>query len=368
MIDDAKDKLLIANNKLLMLSNKQGFVTFDDIIEVVDSFDLSFDCVEKISGFLLNNGVIIKEKEKDDVEIEDRSQIDYSEIYREILQLSPESAPLIEYAKSIIPAKRGEVNKYIHQAKDGNKFARNRILDIHFRVALKDALYFCKKYQLDFDETVDWAIMGIMRAIDMFDPYKMGNFSTYAPFWIKQHIYRYCHFYNKSVFYPVHTRERLMIIYHYKQNHHCPNCPDNFDQLCNNLVDEISQALKISPNNIRSLYKASLPFLSLDDLDIDSESTSFNISYDDSYLEEIMWNNDLNALVNKMLSSLKKPQYVDIIERRFGLNNKPIMTLEEIGRIYGLTRERIRQIIAKEMVKMRNYCLRHNYQELLELL
>lgn len=362
---DSKDKLKNAENKCISLSEKKGYLTYDDIIKTVDDFDLSFDEIEIVSGYLLNNGIIIIDEPALSDDYIDRARIDYDKIYNEILQLSPDSYMLIEYAKSIIPAQKGEIDSYIIPAQNGNEFAKNRLFEIHYRVVLKESLYLSKRYHLDFEEVVDYASMGLIKAILAYDYYNGQGFSSYVPFWIKQYVFRNCHFFNRLTSYPAHALDNILYIYARKNHHSCDNCPENDEELCPELARSISVHLKQPVDLVQKLYKASLSFESVENLieqgvdivackAIDSEEKFW------SYIDEKVIVEEVRDILRKL-----KGQYIYIIEKRFGFYGEEPATLEEIGRHYNLTRERIRQLEKKAISKLKWYAIRYNLKALL---
>ena len=143
-----------AVSQLLGVSTSKGYVTFDDILEVIDILELPIDDVDRISGQLLSIGCIIKETDKQMLEedsseeFSDRSKLDYEAIYREALALDSSLDSYIKYVQQIPPPALREAENLIYQAKDGNDYAKTRIILMYLKVVIRIALWASKKYKI----------------------------------------------------------------------------------------------------------------------------------------------------------------------------------------------------------------------------
>ena len=138
-------KLLIAE------SEKKGFLTFDDIMDMSDTYSLSVSEVDQLSEALEIRGIIIYETApigKDVDHFEDYSRIDYEAIFKEIISLSPDLEYVVELIRQLPPPQYGEISALTMQTAAGNAYARERLILIHLRVALKIALSMAKRRAL----------------------------------------------------------------------------------------------------------------------------------------------------------------------------------------------------------------------------
>ena len=182
-------KLLIAE------SEKKGFLTFDDIMDMSDAYSLSVSEVDQLSEALEIRGIIIYETApigKDVDHFEDYSRIDYEAIFEEIISLSPDLEYVVELIRKLPPPQYGEITALTMQTTAGNAYARERLILIHLRVALKIALSMAKSHQYDIIDAVSAGFVGLVIAVDRFDPDGFSAFQSYASLWIQQNINREC--------------------------------------------------------------------------------------------------------------------------------------------------------------------------------
>lgn len=174
-------KLLIAE------SEKKGFLTFVDIMDMSDAYSLSVSEVDQLSEALEIRGIIIYETApigKDVDHFEDYSRIDYEAIFEEIISLSPDLEYVVELIRKLPPPQYGEITALTMQTAAGNAYARERLILIHLRVALKIALSMAKSHQYDIIDAVSAGFVGLVIAVDRFDPDGFSAFQSYASLWI----------------------------------------------------------------------------------------------------------------------------------------------------------------------------------------
>ena len=164
-------------------------MTFDDIMAMSDTYSLSVSEVDQLSEALEIRGIIIYETApigKDVDHFEDYSRIDYEAIFKEIISLSPDLEYVVELIRQLPPPQYGEISALTMQTASGNAYARERLILIHLRVALKIALSMAKSHQYDIIDAVSAGFVGLVIAVDRFDPDGFSTFQSYASLWIQE--------------------------------------------------------------------------------------------------------------------------------------------------------------------------------------
>jgi len=330
-----------------------GYVTEQNVFKIVEENDIPLFDIEYICDQLLSKGVIIRDDDIDNEEDDDfdRSSTDYSKIYSDILEIDSSLMTFIEYIKGIQPPQHREWQNLLPQAKNGNVYARTRISEMYMRVALKMALSFAQKYGFPIADVIQDALMGLIIAIDKFEFGKQDHFNTYFPFWIRQSMYRESANYQPIVV-PVHQNDLMLELIELYSNHHCENCV--YD-LCPSFIQEASLSLQCDADKISTLLKLLKPLESLDTL-IETEETSYEVLIDEDFencINDELFGKDTRTAIETVLSTLT-PREEMVIKLRFGFTDGRPHTLEEIAQKFSITRERIRQIEAKALRKLRH--------------
>ena len=332
----------------------RGFISEDYIFDVLEENGISLFDVEYICDHLLSKGVIIRgDAPIDDGEEEyDRSNIDYEEVFKEILEIDDTFADFIEYIRGIKPPQHREWMNLMPQVKLNNMYARNRIFEMYMKVAVRIALVHAKKYQLPLDETIQNAMMGLHVSIDKYENARQENFSTYFPLWVRQYIMRDAQTLNPSVYFPVHVKEKLFSIY------------DNLEKYYGDieertepgieLLQSIANELECGLDEARKLVEYLVPFESVEELLADEENKllfSDNGIGNEDMVKSIEARLDAEVLYETLNTLM--PREETVIRMRYGVDFDHEYTLEEVGKALCITRERVRQIEAKAFRKIR---------------
>ena len=258
-----------------------------------------------------------------------------------------------EIAKTKLLTPEEEIELAARIAK-GDDRARARMIESNLRLVVKIAKDYAN-YGVPLVDLISEGNIGLIRAVEKFDPKKGGKLSTYAAWWIKQSIKRALANQGKTVRLPIHLVDKLARVRRISAL--------MAEDLGREPTDsELSEELGIPREKLALLLQASKQNRSMDETTNDDSIVSFGeVIADDRAidpLEALSQKNGLDEL-DLVLDTLNERE-TEIIGARFGLNGKRILTLEEIGRDFGVSRERIRQIQNVALNKMQKALTKKN--------
>ncbi len=237
--------------------------------------------------------------------------------------------------------------KLAAQIKRGNKKAREKMIKANLRLVVKIAHDF-SNYGLPLLDLVSEGNIGLMKAVERFDPKKGGKLSTYASWWIKQSIKRALANQSKTIRLPVHLVDKIAKIRRVagQMTEELGRDPTN---------EELAEELGLDPAKVAHLKNVGVRPASLDAKLHPDDDTAFGDLVGDERAEDpfaALRDKDLREEVGDLLDVLD-PRERKIIAFRYGLGGSRERTLEEVGRKFGVTRERIRQLQNVALLKMR---------------
>ncbi len=235
------------------------------------------------------------------------------------------------------------------KAKNGDKAAREKLLRANLRFVVSVAKKF-RGQGLPLSDLINEGNIGLITALDKFEPEKGYHFISYAVWWIRQSIMKAISEKGRAVRLPLNRSNELMQIQ--KAQKAIMHEKETQDPS----VEDIAEATGLDSKLISDLLSVSGEIVSFDSpvkKGEDSDSTFGDFIEDESTgPEEEVISSSMKSAVRSLLSVLSDKER-DIIEMRFGLNNKKPMSLKEIGEVYGLTKERIRQIEKRALERLR---------------
>lgn len=369
-------------NKLITMANDKGYLTFDDIMDVSDEYALSIVELDRLNEALNLRGVIIYESapeiEQKETTIEDHSRVDYAAIYSEIISLSEGTADLVNWVKNLPTPQRGEVVLLTKQLQEGNDHARERLIALYARNVLKVALAMSKIFCLDIADAISAGFVGLLIAVDKYDPNGFSSFISYASLWIQQNIQRECIPLRMEYYYPTHYLNKMMeAVQRYK---HCfeenellekefnredtlrffeQECVDEeqtyklLEEFYNQVCGKICLDQEISNEELRRISREFNIVLLQLDRNIGSCVSEYIIDTESKELLEIVMEKILKDYIIGILDTLTEREE-KVIRLRFGLDDDIFRTYEAVGQEFNVTRERIRQIEVKALRKLKH--------------
>lgn len=231
---------------------------------------------------------------------------------------------------------------------EGDKKAREQMINSNLRLVIAIAKSY-RKPDSSFLDLIQDGTIGLIKATEKFDPSMGYKFSTYATWWIRQSISRGIADTSRTIRMPVHIVEKFNKIIKAKKK-----LFESFDR--DPTIEEISQLSKISVDEVEKILSMAKTPASLDrpinEYDEDHEFKEYLIDTQSAATDDEVFTGMRDDILNDVLDRLSFREK-KIIELRFGLDGRPSRTLEDIGRAFNITKERVRQIESSCLDKMR---------------
>lgn len=337
--------------KLLALGQKQGYITYEQLADELKGLEVDSDTLDELYNTLIDAEIdIVSEDGTDGASAEEITE----EVHVEELTLSKDvkiNDPVRMYLKEI-----GRINlltsdeefEYAKRAEEGDEEAKRMLAESNLRLVVSIAKRYVGRGML-FLDLIQEGNIGLMKAVDKFDPTKGYKFSTYATWWIRQAITRAIADQARTIRVPVHMVETINKLARVQR------------QLTQELNreptdDEIAKKLGITIEKVREVYKISQDPVSLETpIGEEDDSHLGDFIKDERTMgpEEFATIEMLKEELQGVLGTLTDREE-KVLRLRFGLDDGQCRTLEEVGQIFGVTRERIRQIEAKALRKLRH--------------
>ena len=357
------DQLQKQLQDLIIKGKKEGMIRASELNALLEKMTLSTEKIEEIYDKFeaMNIQIITAELDLDlgdDLDMSDDGDIDLSGLDEEDLvdpvDLAAEYSlddPVRMYLKEIGQVKLLSAEEEVELAKkvaEGDQYAKNKLTEANLRLVVSIA----KKYSgrgLHILDLIQEGNTGLIRAVDKFDWTKGNKFSTYATWWIRQAITRAIADQARTIRVPVHMVEVI---------NKATRCNRKLVQELGRepTVEEIAKELNLPVEKIIEANRTAADTLSLDTPVGDEEDTSIG-----SFVEDERTPGPADATSNALLAEALKEildtlteREADVLKMRFGMYDGRTHTLEEVGQIFGVTRERIRQIENKAIRKLRH--------------
>ena len=337
-------------NELVKKGKEQGFITYEELANALKGLDLDSDSLDDLYNVFNENSIaIVSEDEANDDATEggDKLLLD-DEILTKDLTIND---PVRMYLKEIGQIKLLTMEEELALADRilaDDPEAKAILAEANLRLVVSIAKRYVGRGML-FLDLIQEGNIGLMKAVEKFDVTKGYKFSTYATWWIRQAITRAIADQARTIRVPVHMVETINKLARVQR------------QLTLELnrepsEEELAKKMNVSVDKIRDIYKISQEPVSLETPigeEDDSHLGDFIKDEHNMSPEEYATNEMLKDEISEVLLTLTEREE-KVIRLRFGLEDGKSRTLEEVGQMFGVTRERIRQIEAKALRKLRH--------------
>ena len=339
---------------LIKKGKELGFITYEELAEELKGLDVNSDLLDELyNAFIENDISVIAESDLDDDSSEEDASGNLEDILKDntIAKELTINDPVRMYLKEIGKISLLSLEEETELSKriaEGDEVAKNRLAESNLRLVVSIAKRYVGRGML-FLDLIQEGNIGLMKAVEKFDADKGYKFSTYATWWIRQAITRAIADQARTIRVPVHMVETINKL---------SRCQRQLTLELNRepTDEELAKKMNMTPEKVREVIKIAQDPVSLE-TPIGEE--------DDSHLGDFVPDESNMSPENFTIHEMLKEEIGDVLltltEReeqvlrlRFGLDDGSSKTLEEVGQMFGVTRERIRQIEAKALRKLRH--------------
>ncbi|MBR5805286.1 MAG: RNA polymerase sigma factor RpoD [Oscillospiraceae bacterium] len=346
----AKEKKITTLAELMELGKKNGKLTSKDIGQFLETMDFDVEQVDKFYESLETAGIDVIDLGEEEEEVLTESNIEKFEKSLASEGVSIDD-PVKVYLKEIGSFPLLSLDEEIELAEKilkGDSRAKKRLAEANLRLVVSIAKRYVGRGML-FLDLIQEGNLGLIKAVEKFDHTKGFKFSTYATWWIRQAITRAIADQARTIRIPVHMVETINKVKKVQSQLLHKNGQEPS-------VEDLAAELDMPQDKVREILKVAQEPISLESPigeEEDSHLGDFIPDYDAPVPEEAATHTLLKEQLNEVLATLT-PREAKVLSLRFGIEDGRPRTLEEVGKEFNVTRERIRQIEAKALRKLRH--------------
>ena len=331
------------SKRLLEIATKKGSINEEDIYFKLLKYEATADEINSVIKQMQDSGIKVIQTATTDI-----SKEDFSDLVASASVDDPVKIYLKEIGKVPLLSADDEV-ELSRLAQEGDEYAKSKLAESNLRLFVSIAKRYSGRTNMAFLDLIQEGNIGLIKAVEKFDPTKGFRFSTYATWWIRQAITRAMADQARVIRIPVHMVETIHKLTRVKR------------QLLQDLgrdptSAEIAEAMEISEDKVAEIQKIAQDPISLENPVGEEEDSKIADFIEDDTIKspsEVAAQNLLREQLLSVIDTLT-PREQKVIRLRYGLDDSHPRTLEEVGREFNVTRERIRQIEAKALRKLRN--------------
>ncbi len=337
-----KEKIEQELKKILEVATKKGSINEEDVMFRMLKYEASKDEIDEVLKKLEEKNIKIIKADNPDIEKEDFSDLvstitdDPVKMYLKDIGKTPllTSEEEIELAKKVL---------------EGDEYAKSKLSESNLRLVVSIAKKYTGRTSMQFLDLIQEGNLGLIKAVEKFDYTKGFRFSTYATWWIRQSITRAMADQARTIRIPVHMVETIHRLTRVKR------------QLLQELgrdptLEEIAKGMDLPEEKVAEIQKIAQEPISLENPVGEEEDSKMADFIEDETIKSPVEVATQNLLREQLLAVIETltPREQKVIRLRYGLDDAHPRTLEEVGKEFNVTRERIRQIEAKALRKLRN--------------